>query len=95
MIIRQGLNGAVHLAGGIVMGVTLVLAACTVARTVKTMREDGAFDGLKGRVDDMADRVAGAASGAARGAREGTQGPGAGSEPDVSTPPPPGGPTPI
>lgn len=32
MILRHSLNTAVHLAGGVALGVTAVLAACTLAR---------------------------------------------------------------
>ena len=35
MILRLGANAAVHAAGGVAMGVTLALAACTVARTAQ------------------------------------------------------------
>jgi hypothetical protein len=39
MILRLATNAAVHTAGGIVLGVTAALAACTVARVgVEAMR---------------------------------------------------------
>ncbi len=35
MILRLAANAAVHTAGGVAMGVTAVLAACTVAQVAK------------------------------------------------------------
>ncbi|MGF1502386.1 MAG: hypothetical protein ACFBSD_11275 [Paracoccaceae bacterium] len=51
MILRQGVNGAIHFAGGVVMGVTLILAACTIARTAQlAARKAGVGPGaLSGR----------------------------------------------
>ncbi len=37
MIIRQSANAGLHFVGGAVMGLTLVLAACTVARTAQVL----------------------------------------------------------
>ncbi len=39
MILRQTANAGLHFAGGVAMGLTLVLAACTLARTAKAMSE--------------------------------------------------------
>lgn len=36
MIIGQSMNAAVHIAGGVVLGVTTVLAACTLAQLAST-----------------------------------------------------------
>ncbi len=36
MILRQSANAALHLAGGVALGVTLVLAACTLAQLAKS-----------------------------------------------------------
>ena len=40
----QGINAAVHLAGGAVLGVTLVLAACTLAQAAARSRQAQAPD---------------------------------------------------
>lgn len=56
MILRLAVNGAVHTAGGVAMGITMVLAACTVAQvanrgrkrlqgTVETVRESATGSG--------------------------------------------------
>jgi hypothetical protein len=41
MILRLGANAAVHAAAGAVMGVTLVMAACTAARTAQRFAPNG------------------------------------------------------
>ncbi|MGF1446066.1 MAG: hypothetical protein ACFBRM_07670 [Pikeienuella sp.] len=35
MILRQGVNAGLHLAAGVAMGLTMVLAACTLAQLAK------------------------------------------------------------
>jgi hypothetical protein len=35
MILRLAANTSIHTAGGVIMGVTVVLAACTVAQVVQ------------------------------------------------------------
>jgi len=47
MILRLGANAALHAAGGVVLGVTALLAACTLAQLAKRASEEG---GLCGRM---------------------------------------------
>lgn len=58
MIVRQGLNFAVHAAGGVAMGVALVLAGTMLARLAA--RSD-----LMGRAREMSERFGTMARGAA------------------------------
>lgn len=50
MIVRLAASAAIHTAGGVAMGVTAVLAACTVAQVAKKVVEHAP---RPGRMDTM------------------------------------------
>lgn len=58
MILRQGVNFAVHAAGGMAMGIGLVVAGAMLIR----LAERRTVDSLTGRARDMGERFSGMAS---------------------------------